>query len=120
MGVRREPDHVDADLSQKMSAPGVATSASSRSAAQAAPAERSANDGEVGRSVRTNDHVAAGRAQRGTGSVPGRRHTATCSSPTAPALTRSRRILARARESAALAARARGWCATAPRFKQLR
>ena len=38
----------------------------------------------------------------------------------APALTRSRRILARAREGAALAARARGWCATAPRFKQLR
>ena len=26
---------------------------------------------------------------------------------------------ARAREGAALAARARGWCATAPRFKQL-
>ena len=29
-------------------------------------------------------------------------------------------LRARAREGAALAARARGWCATAPRFKQLR
>ena len=37
-----------------------------------------------------------------------------------PALICLRRILARAREGAALAARARGWCATAPRFKQLR